>query len=115
MRTLWLLLAVLSVVVMVPVFFVILYAKATTNDPKLWPDEAVEARKQAKLQAWSTAVLYALVWPIGLIVVGVSFVVGNISFGTPKEIRKIMKRRHDREIIRKYEEERFGETTKDQE
>jgi hypothetical protein len=107
---LWLLLYGLSVLLMVPTFFAILYAKATTNNPKLWPDDAEKERKQAKVDSWSSAILYALVWPIGLVIMGVILVTSSIKFGTPKEIRRVMKRRHDRAVIRRYEEEQYGET-----
>lgn len=106
----WILLYLLLALAMIPVFVAILSAKAATNNPRVWANVDSEERKQAKIKVWSDSFLCAVVWPGALVGLGIYYVIAGIDIGVPREIKKAMKRKKDREIIAQWEKEQYGET-----
>jgi len=104
----WFLLYGLSVLLMVPAFSAILYAKEATQHTKAWAENPVY-RREAKVRAWSQALMLAPIWPISLVGMGVVMIFQAFEKGMPREIREQLRRKKNRDIIRDYEERQQGD------
>lgn len=100
----WVLLYVVSIILMLPAFSAILYAKEATQHPKEWTENETY-RREAKVKAWATAMLLAPVWPVSLVGMSIYMIFRAFDRGMPKEIREQLRRKRNRDVIREYDEE----------